>query len=153
MRVCLQCLDNCSCICNTVILCSTSLYEMCAHDYDIYSCRIESSLLTLYLFIYWGLGPLLHWHRLILPYKRRNNYIHYLVWNDITYSFPSFCVAAVRVWELIYDFIPYLIMHMLTYSCWWAWFHSEIWHIHLTRSYVLHGHGIYQSQSNCDTSI
>ena len=36
---------------------------------------------------------------------RISNYIHYKVWNDITYPFPNFDDATVEFWEQISNFI------------------------------------------------
>ena len=44
-----------------------------------------------------------------------SNYIHYKVWDEITYPFPNF---NVEVWEWISNFIPHFIGHVITYPCW-----------------------------------
>ena len=46
----------------------------------------------------------------------RSNYIHYKVWDEITYSF--FNGATVSVWEWISNFIQHLTGHVITYPCW-----------------------------------
>ena len=47
-----------------------------------------------------------------------NNYIHYKVWDEITYLFPNFNGATVEVWEWISDFIPDFNVYVITYpSC------------------------------------
>ena len=37
------------------------------------------------------------------------NYIHYNVWDEITYSFPNFNGATVEVWEWMSNVIPHFI--------------------------------------------
>ena len=46
-----------------------------------------------------------------------NNYIHYKMWDEITYSFPNFNGAAIEVCEWISNFIPHFTVHVITYSC------------------------------------
>ena len=36
-----------------------------------------------------------------------SNYIHYNVWDKITYPFPNFNCATIEVWEWISNFIPH----------------------------------------------
>ena len=36
-----------------------------------------------------------------------SNYIHYKMWEEITYPFPDFNGATVEVWEWINNFIPH----------------------------------------------
>ena len=43
-----------------------------------------------------------------------SNYIHYKVWNEITYPFTNFNGATVEVWEWINDFILYFPGHVIT---------------------------------------
>ena len=38
-----------------------------------------------------------------------SNYIHYKVWDKITYPFPNFNSCTVEVWEWISNFIPYFL--------------------------------------------
>ena len=40
------------------------------------------------------------------------------VWNKITYPFQDFNDATVEVWKWIRNFIPHLIMDVITYPCW-----------------------------------
>ena len=40
------------------------------------------------------------------------------VWDEIIYPFPNFNGAAVEVWEWISNFIPYLIIDVITYPYW-----------------------------------
>ena len=47
-----------------------------------------------------------------------NNYIHYKVWDEITYPFLNFNGAIVDVWEWISNFIPHYTWHVITYPCW-----------------------------------
>ena len=39
------------------------------------------------------------------------------VWNEITYPFSTFKCATVEVWEWISNFMPRLIMYVITYPC------------------------------------
>ena len=47
-----------------------------------------------------------------------SNYIHYKVWDEITYPFPNFNSCTVEVWEWISNFIPCFPGHVITYPCW-----------------------------------
>ena len=47
-----------------------------------------------------------------------SNYIHYDVWDRITYPLSNFNGAAVEVWGCISNFIPHFIIHVITYPCW-----------------------------------
>ena len=42
-------------------------------------------------------------------------YIHYKVWDEITYPLPNFNGEAVEVWEWIRNFIPHFTGHVITY--------------------------------------
>ena len=44
-----------------------------------------------------------------------SNYIHYKVWDEITYLFPNFNSATVEVWEWISYFIPHFIGRVIIY--------------------------------------
>ena len=46
-----------------------------------------------------------------------SNYIHYKEWDEITYPFLNFNGATVEVYEWISNFIPYIIMDVITYPC------------------------------------
>ena len=46
------------------------------------------------------------------------NYIHYTVWDEITYPFPNFNGAAVEVWEWKSYFIRHFTRHVIPYPCW-----------------------------------
>ena len=46
-----------------------------------------------------------------------SNYIHYKVWDKITYPFPNFNGATVEVWEWINNFILHFTMYVITYPC------------------------------------
>ena len=46
-----------------------------------------------------------------------SNYIHYKVYNEITYPFPNFNSATIEAYEWISNFIPHFTGHMITYSC------------------------------------
>ena len=47
-----------------------------------------------------------------------SNYIHYKVWDEVTYSFPNFSGAAVEVWDWKRNFIVHFTGHMITYYPW-----------------------------------
>ena len=46
------------------------------------------------------------------------NYIHYNMWDEITYPFPNFNGATVEVWKWISNFTPHFIGRVITYPCW-----------------------------------
>ena len=56
----------------------------------------------------WHLGPLLPCLTLIQAWI--SNYIHYEVWDEITYPFPNFKSCTIEVWKLIGNFIPHFMM-------------------------------------------
>ena len=39
-------------------------------------------------------------------------------WNGISYPFPNFSGSAIEVWESISNFIPHIIMDVITYPYW-----------------------------------
>ena len=41
-----------------------------------------------------------------------------MAWDEITYPFPNFNGATVKVWEWISYFIPHSIMDVIIYPCW-----------------------------------
>ena len=43
-----------------------------------------------------------------------SNYIHYKVWDEITYPFPNFKGATIEVWEWISNFFTHFMMAMIT---------------------------------------
>ena len=47
-----------------------------------------------------------------------SNYIHYKVYEKITYPFPNFNGYTVEVWEGMSNFIPHFTGHVFTYPCW-----------------------------------
>ena len=50
--------------------------------------------------------------------ERVSYYIHYQVYDEITYTFPNSIDTAIEVWEWIINFIPHFTGHMITYPCW-----------------------------------
>ena len=46
------------------------------------------------------------------------NYIHFKMWDEITYPFPNFNGATVEVWESLSNFIPHCTGHVIAYPCW-----------------------------------
>ena len=47
-----------------------------------------------------------------------SNYVHYKVWDEITYLFPNYNGPTVEVWEWISDFIPPFTGHHSRYHSW-----------------------------------
>ena len=47
-----------------------------------------------------------------------SDYIHYKVWDEITYPFPNFNSGTVEVWEWMNNFNPQLTGHVITSLCW-----------------------------------
>ena len=47
-----------------------------------------------------------------------SNYIHYKMWNEITYPLPNFNGCTIEVWEWITNFISYFTGHVIVYPCW-----------------------------------
>ena len=62
-------------------------------------------------------GPF-YLHGLALIPAWVNNYIHYNVWDEITYPFPNFKGCIIEVWEWIRNFILHFIWCVITYPCW-----------------------------------
>ena len=46
------------------------------------------------------------------------NYIHYKVWDEITYPFTNFNSATVEVCEWKSNFTQHFTEHVITYPCW-----------------------------------
>ena len=46
------------------------------------------------------------------------NYIHYIVWDEITYQFLKINGATAEVLEWISIFIPHFTRHVIAYPCW-----------------------------------
>ena len=46
---------------------------------------------------------------------RLSNYIHYEMWDDITYPFPNVNDRTVEVWDWKSDFIPHFTGRVITY--------------------------------------
>ena len=40
------------------------------------------------------------------------------MWDGITYPFPNINSATIEVWEWISNFIPHIVMDVITYACW-----------------------------------
>ena len=47
-----------------------------------------------------------------------SNYIHYIVWDEITYPFPDFNGVTIEGWEWISKFTQRFPGHVITYPCW-----------------------------------
>ena len=47
-----------------------------------------------------------------------SNYIHYEMWDEITFLFPNFNGCTIEVWEWIHNFIPHFTGHVITYPYW-----------------------------------
>ena len=54
------------------------------------------------------------WHGLTLILAWINNYIHYNVWDKITYPFPNLDCVTIDIWEWISNFVPDLTCHVTT---------------------------------------
>ena len=59
---------------------------------------------------------LLTWINLIPAWI--STYIHYKVWDEITYPFRNFNYCSVEVWEWINDFISHFMIDAIIYRCW-----------------------------------
>ena len=59
-----------------------------------------------------------HWYGLTSIPAWISDYIHYIMWNEITYPIPNFNGVTVEVWERVSNFIPCFTGHMVTYTCW-----------------------------------
>ena len=59
-------------------------------------------------------GPF-YYNGLILIPAGISNYIHYKVWDEITYALLNFNGATVEVWEWIGNFISHFTGHVITY--------------------------------------
>ena len=54
-----------------------------------------------------------HRHILTLISACISNYVHYNVWDEITYPFPNFNGGTVEVWEWISYFVPHFLLGMI----------------------------------------
>ena len=61
---------------------------------------------------------LVYWHGWTLILAWISNYIHYNVWDEITYPLPNFNGGTVEIWEWIRNFIPHFTGNVITYPCW-----------------------------------
>ena len=43
-----------------------------------------------------------------------SNYIHYNMWNEITFAFNG---GTIEIWEWISDYIPHFYKYVVTYPC------------------------------------
>ena len=66
---------------------------------------------------YLNLWGRFYWHGLTLIPAWISSYIHYEVWDEITYSFPNFNGEAAEDWEWISNIIPHIFGHGITYQC------------------------------------
>ena len=57
-------------------------------------------------------------HGLILIPAWTSNYIHYKMWDAITYPLLNFNGATVEVYEWISNFISHVTRYVITYPCW-----------------------------------
>ena len=60
---------------------------------------------------------LVYFHRLILISAWISIYIHYKVWDEITYPFSHFNGTAVEVWEGISNVILHFNKKVITHTC------------------------------------
>ena len=52
------------------------------------------------------------------PPKVHSIYIHYEMWDEITYPFPHSNGTTVEVWEWLSNVIPNVTWYVITYPCW-----------------------------------
>ena len=79
----------------------------------------------LQLFNLWGIQPVtlqytcgpFHYRGLTLIPALMNDYIHYKMWDEITYPFLNFNGATVEVWEWITNSISHFTGQVITYQC------------------------------------
>ena len=64
---------------------------------------------------YGRIRSIFYWHVLTSIQAWISNYIHYIVWDKITNSFPNFNCATVEAWEWLSDFIPHFTGDVITY--------------------------------------
>ena len=67
-------------------------------------------------FINFPLGTLLTWINFNPGMNKHPNYIHYYMWDGITYPFPNSNGVAVEVWGWISSFNPNFTGHVRTYA-------------------------------------
>ena len=60
-------------------------------------------------------APLLKWSKLN---PSMDKWLHYKVWDEMTYPSLNFSVAAVEVWESISNFIPHFTGCVISCPCW-----------------------------------
>ena len=110
------------------VFCMPVLYAVCwmvwmflvLLFYVIYSGTI-ASIANVFCWLY----PTLNKVYLILSYLILSlipawisNHMSNKAWDEITYPFPNFNGCTVDGWEWISNFIPHLIMDVVTYPCW-----------------------------------
>ena len=47
-----------------------------------------------------------------------NNHMPSKVWGEITYHFPNISGCTAEVWEWMSNFIPHILMDVITYPSW-----------------------------------
>ena len=63
---------------------------------------------------------------LTLISSRMSNYIHYKVWDEITYPFPNFNGAVIEVCSWLSNFIPHFTVHVINHQCWDSFYAKPI---------------------------
>ena len=63
-------------------------------------------------------GDPIYYYGLILILAWRSNHMSSKVWDEITYPFHNFDGCTVELWEWMRNFIPHIIMDVITYPCW-----------------------------------
>ena len=48
-----------------------------------------------------------------------SNHMSSKAWDEITYPFPNINGCAIDVWKWIKYIVPYFIMDVITYTCWY----------------------------------
>ena len=65
----------------------------------------------------WPLPNPFYWHGLTSIPAWIGYYIHYNVWDEMSYPFPTLNRATVEVYECISNFIPHFTGHVITNPC------------------------------------
>ena len=87
------------------------LHNMLPPQYCITGPRwVKAWMELLYLLL--SMGPF-YLHGLTLIPVGISNYVHYKVWDKVTYPFSNFNSGIVEVWKLIHDFIPHFTGHVI----------------------------------------
>ena len=100
-----------------------SVSFMCTCDYVnlhfvIFDCALVENKLTIatvYISLHTVIWGPFYKHGLKSTLAWINKYIHYKMWNEISYPVSNLNGCTVEVWEWISDFIPHLTVHLITH--------------------------------------